>query len=127
MGAMETGIYKEALEAELATITEELKGLGVHNPQNAEDWVATPVGTEQGEADENVAADRAEELEERSSILADLETRYNAINRALARISAGTYGVCEVGGEAIEAERLAANPAARTCIAHREEEGALPA
>ncbi len=126
MAAMETGTYKAALEAALATITEELKGLGVHNPQNKEDWIATPVDTETAEADENVAADHAEELEERSAVLADLETRYNAINRALQKIDAGTYGICEVSGEAIEPERLAANPAARTCIAHKEEESTLP-
>jgi len=122
---METGTYKTALEAALRTVTEELKGLGVHNPENAEDWIATPVGTEEGEADENVAADKAEELEERSAVLADLETRYNAINRALAKIDAGTYGICEVSGEPIEEARLAANPAARTCIAHKEEEATL--
>lgn len=123
---METGTYKAALEAALETVTTELKGLGIHNPQNAEDWVATPVGTDVAEADENVAADRAEDLEERSATLADLETRYNAINRALAKIADGTYGVCEVSGEAIEAERLEVNPAARTCIAHKESEATLP-
>lgn len=122
---METGTYKTALEAELATVTEELKGLGVHNPQNAEDWIATPTDMDKGEADENVVADRAEELEERSAILADLEKRYNAINRALAKITDGSYGVCEISGEQIEEERLAANPSARTCIAHKEEESTL--
>lgn len=125
MTLMETGTYKTALEAALATVTEELRGLGIHNPQNAEDWIATPTDTDVAEADENVAADHAEELEERSALLADLETRYNAINRALTKIEEGTYGVCEVSGEAIEAERLDANPAARTCIAHREDEVSL--
>lgn len=123
---METATYKTALEAALKTVTAELQGLGIHNPENAEDWIATPTDTETGEADENVAADRAEDLEERSAILADLETRYNAINHALTKIEEGTYGICEVSGEQIELERLEANPAARTCKAHMEEEQTLP-
>ena len=37
----------------------------------------------------------------------------------------GTYGSCEISGEAIEVERLEANPAARTCKAHIEREAEL--
>ena len=37
---------------------------------------------------------------------------------ALERIEKGTYGICEVGNEEIEEDRLNANPAARTCKAH---------
>jgi RNA polymerase-binding transcription factor DksA len=118
---MDTAHYREALSRALQTVEEELKGLGIHNPENAEDWVATPVGTEVGEADENVSADHAEELEERSAVLADLEKQYNDLRHALARIADGTFGICEVGGEQIETERLDANPAARTCIKHRDE------
>lgn len=39
------------------------------------------------------------------------------INDALARIDAGTYGVCERCGQAIESERLEAIPYARLCLA----------
>ena len=35
---------------------------------------------------------------------------------AIARVEAGTYGVCEVCGAGIGAARLEALPAARTCI-----------
>lgn len=122
---MEISHYKALLENELNLVTEELKSLGVHNRENSEDWIATPRDTEEGEADENVAADRAEELEEREAILADLEARYNATHRALARIEAGTYGICEICTKPIEHDRLEANPAARTCKTHREEEVSL--
>ncbi len=37
------------------------------------------------------------------------------IDAALARIADGTYGTCEICGQPIEAERLAAMPEARTC------------
>lgn len=124
---MDTARYKQQIEVELQTVTEELNGLGVHNPENPKDWVATPVGTEVGEADENVSADHAEALEERTALTADLETRYNALTRALQKIEDGTYGICEVGNEPIEPERLDANPAARTCIKHRDDESSLPA
>ncbi|HEY0645480.1 MAG TPA: TraR/DksA C4-type zinc finger protein [Nocardioides sp.] len=38
------------------------------------------------------------------------------VDAAIARVEAGTYGVCEVCGEAIGEARLEALPAARTCI-----------
>jgi RNA polymerase-binding protein DksA len=38
------------------------------------------------------------------------------INAALQRIEAGTYGICEVCGKPIGAERLSALPWARLCI-----------
>ncbi len=117
--------YKEILSGELAVITADLKDLGVHNPENPEDWTATPIGTETPEADENVSADHAEELEERTATLADLELRYNATLRALKKIETDTFGICEICQKGIEAARLDANPAARTCIEHREEESGL--
>ena len=40
------------------------------------------------------------------------------VDAALARVAAGTYGVCETCGEAINPDRLDARPTARTCIAH---------
>lgn len=43
-----------------------------------------------------------------------LQTRLTDVNAALGKIEAGTFGICEVSGEPIEADRLEANPAART-------------
>lgn len=122
---METEKYQALLQGELDLVTEELETLGIQNPENSADWIATPIDTEEGEADENVAADRAEELEERTAVLADLEVRFNATKKALERIAQGTYGVCEICKIEIEPERLEANPAARTCKTHRHEEGML--
>jgi DnaK suppressor protein len=44
----------------------------------------------------------------------------NAIQAALARVDAGTYGTCEACGEAIAPARLDARPAARRCIRCQE-------
>ena len=38
------------------------------------------------------------------------------IDAALARLAEGSYGTCQACGRPIGAERLAARPAARTCI-----------
>jgi DnaK suppressor protein len=42
--------------------------------------------------------------------------RLDDIDRALARTHRGQYGICEGCGRSIAAHRLAARPAARTCI-----------
>ena len=39
-----------------------------------------------------------------------------ARERALARLADGSYGICQVCGARISAERLAARPMARTCV-----------
>jgi RNA polymerase-binding transcription factor DksA len=122
---IDTHAMKIRLEEELATLTKELEGLGIHNPQTKEDWIPTPKDVGTPEADQNVVADRSEDWAERRGTLDALETRYNNIVRALDAIAGGTYGICEIGGEEIEADRLEANPAARTCKAHITDEASL--
>jgi RNA polymerase-binding transcription factor DksA len=51
-------------------------------------------------------------------IIDQLEPQLNEVREALERIDKGTFGICTVGGEAIEKERLEAIPSARTCKAH---------
>lgn len=116
---------RRTLEAQLADVKKELADLGIHNPDVPEDWIATPSEEMDAEADENVAADRIEDWTERRATLAVLETRYNNIVRALANVADGTYGTCGVCGEAIEEERLRVHPAARTCMAHKDDEATL--
>ena len=40
------------------------------------------------------------------------------VDAALARVEAGTYGICEVCGEPVPDGRLEARPTARTCVEH---------
>jgi RNA polymerase-binding transcription factor DksA len=116
--------HKEALLTTLKEVTVELASLGIHNPDVNEDWVATPLpGSD--ETDPNDVADNAEEWEERAATLALLETTWNDTRRALAKMDAGTYGTCEICQAPITEDRLEANPSARTCLAHIDEEATL--
>ena len=49
------------------------------------------------------------------------------VDAALARLQRGTFGICEICHESVEAERLMADPLVRICIEHlsREEQSAL--
>jgi len=119
--------FKSRLETELKVVEKELKTVGVQNPENSNDWEAkeTEMDVMNATADENEAADKFEEYTQNRAINDALEVRYNNIKKALEKIEAGTYGICEIGGEEIEEERLEANPSARTCKAHISEEGTL--
>ena len=44
------------------------------------------------------------------------------LREAIERMDQGIYGLCEECNEPIKLERLKANPAARTCVEHAEEE-----
>ena len=111
--------YKENLELEKKTLIAELGGLGVHNPEDGS-WeaVAAHDAGEATESDENDLADHFTDFEERRSTMSILTERLKDVQDALGHIANNTYGSCEIGGETIEAERLNANPAARTCSKH---------
>jgi len=119
--------YMKELEAELAELTRELTSIGIHNPENPSDWIAVPEGVDANQSDTDLLADVVEEWDERAALVATLERRYNDITRALAKITAGTFGTCEICGVPIETDRLDVNPSARTCKAHMNDEGTLSA
>jgi RNA polymerase-binding transcription factor DksA len=116
---------KDKLLVQLSAVIEELQTIANHD-ETTDDWVAVPDATELMEADENTEADAVEEWNERRATLSQLETTYRLIKRALNKIEAGTYGICEISGEEIEPERLMINPTARTCTRHMDEERTLP-
>ncbi len=122
---MQNEEYKKRLESELTEVISELKTVAVQDPETG-DWEAVPGNEDATETDDNVEADAVEDWDIRSGVVAELETRYRNINRAIEKIVAGTYGICEISGEPIEPERLDANPAARTNIANRDRERELP-
>jgi DnaK suppressor protein len=108
--------YLGVLEAERDALTEELgeKGANVGG-----DWEGSSFGAMQGEeADSSDAADQIEELVTNVPLVEELETRLKEINAALSRMKKGTFGICAECGKPIDEDRLEANPAAATCVAH---------
>jgi DnaK suppressor protein len=64
-------------------------------------------------------SDRSHSTEERSRTIAvvrALRSNLHDVDRALAKLDAGTYGTCERCGQPIGAERLEAIPWAMLCI-----------
>jgi len=119
--------FKTKLKAEAAEIEAELSKIAKKDDSQAENWDATSgsIDTMSPLADPNEAADQIEELEGNQMVTDALEIRHRQITAALAKMDEGTYGTCEISGEAIEEERLQANPSARTCKAHMTQEETL--
>jgi DnaK suppressor protein len=68
-------------------------------------------------------ADRSHSTEERSrliSVVRALRSNLQDVQRALDKIAAGTYGICERCGREISVERLEALPWAVLCIDCRQ-------
>lgn len=110
--------FKAQLEAEQQKLLGELASVGRINPDNPNDWEPTPSDMTDRASDLNDFADNIEAYETNTAVLKQLEAQLVDVRDALTKIEKGTYGICEVSGERIEAERLKANPAARTCVAH---------
>ncbi len=66
------------------------------------------------------AGTAAVEREQVQALADRVSKRLKQVERALARIDEGTYGLCEVCGEDIAEERLEALPAATTCVRHSQ-------
>lgn len=111
---------KEKLEEERDELLDQLKDMGKLNPETG-DWEATPEEQDIPDTDPNDMADRFEDFESRSSMIAVLEPRLNNLLRALKQIGRDSYGICEVCKKEIELARLEANPAAMTCKKHLED------
>ena len=118
-------IFASKLAEQKQAVMNELKEIAIHHT-DTDDWEVRTDDIDQTDADENLRADDVEDADERVATLAELETRYHNIVRALNKIENGSYGICEVCNEQIEPERLDADPAARTCLTHLDEESSLP-
>ncbi len=109
---------KNILLSKKADLEKELASLGRVLDKNTGDWIVNPILGDGDRADDLDNANLTEEYEENVAVFSVLEERYGQINKALAALEEGTYGICEVEGCPISKERLEANPAATTCIKH---------
>ncbi|MBP7831551.1 MAG: TraR/DksA C4-type zinc finger protein [Candidatus Pacebacteria bacterium] len=114
---MKNDALRTKLEEEKALLIEELKEIGMIVDAKTGTWEAVPE-KQLPTSDENDLADKFESYEERSDMLLTLKTRYNEIVSALEKMDTKGFGICEVCGAPVEADRMAANPAAKTCKAH---------
>ena len=117
--------YKKALEDERDKLANELNRLGTKSPSTPNDWDVKAPDIDVMTADENELADRTEEIHIDSIVLDELEARHRNIQHALEKMGKDSFGTCEVCDAQIEADRLDANPAARTCKKHMGEENKL--
>lgn len=60
----------------------------------------------------------AEALEERRGARGELEGLLGEVDRALDRLAAGRFGICEECGDPVEVERIVADPLIRVCLDH---------
>ncbi len=114
---MDTQHFKDLLQKELSVLEAELATVGKKNPDGSDDWIATEKENIDPAEDAEIA-EGLEELENNKGVLAQLEARSAEVKDALGKIEEGTYGKCSVCGNAIEEDRLNANPAATTCTQH---------
>lgn len=112
--------HQKTLEKERDFLEKELAKLGKRNPSNPSDWMPAKADDDEFGAGRNDNADIFEEMQDANATINELEGRLNLVLRALDKMDNGTYGVCEISGEDIEPDRLAANPAALTCKKHMD-------
>jgi RNA polymerase-binding protein DksA len=119
--AVDTARFRELLEQERQRVIEALEYLHEENPGSIKDETADSTVDNHLADLATVTLDREIDytLEENS------ENVLKEIDKALEKIDAGTFGVCETCGNPIAEERLAAIPYATQCIdcKRREERG----
>lgn len=117
--------HKNQLDKLLAEVVTELESIATLNEQTG-DWEVKLDLENHTESDEDIISDNSEAAEERIATLTVLETKYRHIQAALANIQTDSYGKCLICQKTIEEARLNIYPAARTCIAHKEDDKTLP-
>jgi DnaK suppressor protein len=119
-GASPDGAMLSSLRGELIRQRDHLRGEIVAQGADPDSHDVTFV-------DDAGFADRSHSTEERSrviSVVRALRSNLFDVQRALAKMDAGTYGVCERCGNGISPERLEALPWAVLCIDCKQKAGA---
>ena len=109
---MQEGAFVQGLREQLEAQARDLR-------REIEDQGADPDADEVAFVDDAGFSDRSHSTEERSrliSVAKALRSNLRDVERALAKMDAGTYGTCERCGNAIARERLEALPWAVLCI-----------
>jgi len=108
--ALDIAKVRTRLEGDKKRLLGELEQLSVAGRPSEERREGSPFGKREEEATESL------ELERRLALERGIKEQLTAIEFALAKITAGTYGKCDVCGKPIEPARLEALPQARRCM-----------
>jgi DnaK suppressor protein len=121
MSAVDTAHFRDLLLEKRQAVAEALDYLHKENPGSLEDGTGELVS---GSADQHMADTATETVDrEIDYTLEESDGRLlAAIDAALTRIDAGSYGVCVNCGAQIAAERLEAMPWATLCIECKRKE-----
>jgi DnaK suppressor protein len=106
-------------EAKLARLGDQLTHQQTDLRREIEEYGAAPDSDEVAFDADAGFSDRSHSTEERSRVIAvvrALRSNLHDVDRALAKMEAGTYGTCERCGSPIGEERLEAIPWALLCI-----------
>jgi len=106
-------------ESTLASLRAQLERQHVELRKEIEEQGADPDRDEVEFVDDPGFSDRSHSTEERSrliSLVRALRSNLREVDRAVAKMQAGSYGTCERCGNPIALERLTALPSVRLCI-----------
>ena len=119
--------FRELLEAERLRLTSELAAFASRDPTMRGDWdttfpAASPGSPPSAHSTQEEQADLREEYETTIAQEQSLESRLEAVVRALERIDQNAFGSCRACRQPIPLERLQANPAAEYDMTHQPRE-----
>lgn len=115
MTDIDTAVYRERLVEERTRLLAAVGFLERENPGSIGDELGELATAGDNHLGDTATATFDRELDE--GLEEGAQQTLHAIDDALRKIEEGSYGVCEVCGEPIGAERLSAIPWARLCIA----------
>ncbi len=113
MATTKSNQVRARLEAERKRILEELGQLTSSHPLD-ERREGSPFGKREEEATESM------ELEKRLALENRLKTLLAEVERAIQKLDAGTYGLCDICNTSIDPARLEALPQAILCLSCRQ-------
>jgi DnaK suppressor protein len=110
------GWVRDDVQGVLAAERAEVVGRIAELRRELDRLIQDSVGANADDEHDPEGATIAFERAQLSSVLEAAERRLAEIDRTIASLDAGTYGVCERCGQPIAAERLVARPSATTCV-----------
>lgn len=110
---MDESIARDVLNVERTTTLARIGAMTT----DFEEIVAATAGSNTDDEHDPEGSTIAFERAQVAALIVEARAYLADLDRALARLDAGTYGMCERCGTPIAPERIAARPATRTCIA----------